>query len=66
MQKCSFFPGGVLSKTKLVFFQTIKSVKHAFAARSGSGKPAFFHALFLKRENKIAEKLRGNVFPLKG
>ena len=53
-------------QTKLLFFQTIESVKCTFTARAGSGKPAFLHAFFLENENKIAEKIiTGQCFPIK-
>ena len=35
-------------QTKLLFFQTVESAKHAFATRAGSGNPAFLPALFLE------------------
>ena len=66
MQKPQFFPGGVLSKQSFnLFFQTIESVKRAFAARASSGKPAFLHALFLEKENKTAVKVTGQCFLVK-
>ena len=66
MQKRSFFPGGILSKQSFnLFFQTTESAKCAFAAMSGSGKPAFLHALFLENEKQNSRKnYMVNVFPL--
>ena len=43
----------------------MESVKHTFAARAASGIPAFLHALFLEKENKTAEKITGQCFPIK-
>ena len=52
-------------QTKLLFFQTIESVKRAFATGAGSEKPVFLHALFLENEKQNRRKLWGNVFPLR-
>ena len=52
-------------QAKLLFFQAIESVKRAFAARAGSGKPTFLYALFLENENKTVEKITGQCFPIK-
>ena len=55
--KVQFFTWQRPFQTKLLFFQTIESAKTAFAA-TGSGKPAFLHVLFLKKQkNKTAEKI---------
>ena len=56
MQKPQFFPANILSKKKLLFFQTIESAKGAFAVRAGSGKRAFLHALFLENEKQNSSK----------
>ena len=49
---------------KALFFQTIESAKRAFSTRAGSGKPAFFHALFLENRRKTAVKITGQCFPI--
>ena len=63
--KTVFFPGGILSQQNFLFFQTIQSVKHAFATRAGSGKPAFCVLIFSKPKIKTAEKIMGQCFPVK-
>ena len=54
MQKCSFFPGCPFQR-KLLFFQTIESARHAFAARAGSRK-------FLENEKQNGRKNYGAMF----
>ena len=51
-------------QTKFLFFQTLESAKRAFAAREVSGKPAFFHALFLENEKQNSRKNYGAIFSL--
>ena len=56
MQKCSCFPGGVLSKESFnLFFQTIESAKRTFAARAGSRK-------FLENEKQNSRKNYSAMF----
>ena len=56
MQKHSSFPGGILSKESFnLFFQTIESVKRAFAASAGSRK-------FLENEKQNSRKNYGVMF----
>ena len=57
-----FFPAA--SFLNKAFFQTIESAKRAFAARAGSGKPAFLHASFLKKKKNSRENM-GQCFPVK-
>ena len=52
MQKHTYFSWWRPFQTKLLFFQTIESAKHAFAARAGSGKPAPLYVLFLENEQQ--------------
>ena len=60
--KTKFFSWQHPSQTMLLFFQTIESAKRTFAARAGSGKPAFLHALFLKNEKQNSRKNYGAPF----
>ena len=62
MQKCSFSPGGVLSKQSFIFPNN-RSAKCVFAA--WAGKPAFLLVSFLKNKNKTAEKIAGQCCPVK-
>ena len=62
MQKPQFFSWQRPFQTKLLFFQTIESVKCTFAAMAGSGKPAFLHALFLENEKQSGRKNYGTMF----
>ena len=51
-------------QTKLLFFQTRESAKHAFAAMASSGEPAFLHALFLENEKQNSRKNYTAMFSL--
>ena len=62
MQRQSFFLAGSFSNKAVVFFQTIESAKRTFAARAGSGNPAFLHALFLENEKRNCGKNYEAIF----
>ena len=63
--KMHFFSWWCPFQTKLLFFQTIESVKYAFASGAGLEKPALLHALFSKTNNKTTEKNIVQWFPIK-
>ena len=58
MQKLHFFVAAYFNSKQsfTLFFQTIQSAKCPFAARAGSGKPVFLHALFLENEKQNSSK----------
>ena len=63
MQKCSFFPGGLLSKQSFnLFFQTIELAKQAFATRLVQENLHFCMHYFSKMKTKAPEKMTGRCF----
>ena len=53
------------STDNIILCKQIESVKCTFAARTGSRKPAFLHALFLENESQTVGKIMGQCFPIK-
>ena len=58
MQKRSFFPGGVLSKESFFFSKQQNQ-------RSAHLPPVLVEENFSKTKNKTAEKITGQLFPVK-